>query len=372
MPKKIPNLSFVYYAISLIAHLLSFQFFLVSLLLFVLSVTIWAPSSWLAVLSGLATALFTLNIWQSYRASAVLERILPGKDREWKAHFIKGGLFPLNFGRKNVNRIQNLPYGPDEKKNLLDIYTPADRPQKGMPILIHVHGGAWVVGKRNEQAKGLIYHMAKKGWMVVDISYRLGPKNRFPAMITDVLKAIAWVKANAAQHGGDPSFVALTGGSAGGHLTALAALAADHTGFKPGFEDADCRVNAAIPLYGVYDFVDRTGALANGQAEFETFMAKYAMPAERKSQPDFWDSVSPMSHIRPDAPPMLIIHGKNDTLADFKGGQIFANAMRETSANTVIFAALPGTQHAFDVVISPPTPSHIRATERFLEMVRAM
>ena len=70
-------------------------------------------------------------------------------------------------------------------------------------------------------------------------------------------RALAWVKDNIADHGGDPDWVAITGGSAGGHLCSLAALTPNDPQFQPGFEDADTSVTAAVPFYGVYDWTNR-------------------------------------------------------------------------------------------------------------------
>ena len=72
-------------------------------------------------------------------------------------------------------------------------------------------------------------------------------------------RALAWVKEHIAEYGGDPDFVAITGGSAGGHLSSLAALTPNVAAFQPGFEDADTTVQAAVPFYGVYDFTNRDG-----------------------------------------------------------------------------------------------------------------
>ncbi|MCY0609649.1 hypothetical protein OVV29_29285, partial [Klebsiella pneumoniae] len=56
------------------------------------------------------------------------------------------------------------------------------------------------------------------------------------------------------EYGGDPDFIAITGGSAGGHLSSLAPLTPNDPRFQAGFEEADIRVQAAVPFYGVYDF----------------------------------------------------------------------------------------------------------------------
>ena len=92
--------------------------------------------------------------------------------------------------------------------------------------------------------------MAAKGWVCVAINYRLAPRDPWPAHIVDVKRAIAWVKDNIADYGGDPDYLAITGGSAGGHLAALAALTPGDPAFQPGFEDADTSVRAAVPFYG--------------------------------------------------------------------------------------------------------------------------
>ena len=90
-------------------------------------------------------------------------------------------------------------------------------------------------------------HLAAKGWVCVAINYRLAPRDPFPAQIVDVKKAIAWIRENIAAYGGDPDYIAITGGSAGGHLTALAALTPNDPEWQPGFEDVDTSVQAGDP-----------------------------------------------------------------------------------------------------------------------------
>jgi acetyl esterase/lipase len=212
--------------------------------------------------------------------------------------------------------------------------------------------------------------MTKQGWLVVDINYRLAPRHRMPAMIEDVLRAIAWVKGNVATYGGDPGFVALTGGSAGGHLVALAALASDHEAFKPGFEKADCKVQACVPAYGVYDFLNREDIMVNEWNEAKFFLTSLVMPEPFNGPAKIWDHASPISHLRADAPPMLLLHGKHDALADFESAKMFADKLARASANPVLFAELPAAQHAYDLTYSPPTNEHVRAIERFLVSIK--
>ena len=119
--------------------------------------------------------------------------------------------------------------------------------------MVYIHGGAWVIGDKREQGKPMMYELVARGWVCVAINYRLSPKATWPDHIVDAKRAVAWVKEHIAEYGGDPAFVAVSGGSAGGHLCALLALSAGDPAFQPGFEEADTSVQACVPFYGVMD-----------------------------------------------------------------------------------------------------------------------
>jgi len=371
LPKKVTNMSFVYYGFSLPGHLLALQFLLISAAIFIAAITGEQTSTGLATISGFAGLLFILNLWRSYQGGKVLDGIYPGEKYPSFGKFMIGALLPFKTARANVKRIDDIAYGEAGVKNRLDIYVPTTPPDHPLPVLVHIHGGAWTIGHKRQQARPLIQYMVSRGWMAVDINYRLGPKNRFPVIFEDVLRAIAFVKTNIADYGGDPEFVALTGGSAGGHLSSLAALMPNNKAFKNGFADVDCTVDACVPVYGVYDFLDRTGAMAKAQPEREQFLTRVMMPGPPDTHREFWDTASPIANVHEDAPPMLVLHGRHDALAPFKGAEIFVEALRSVSRNEVVFAQLPSGQHAYDAAASPPTPAHVRAVERFLNSVRA-
>ena len=119
--------------------------------------------------------------------------------------------------------------------------------------MVYIHGGAWMIGEKREQGKPMMYELVARGWVCVAINYRLSPKATWPDHIVDAKRAVAWVKEHIDEYGGDPSFVAVSGGSAGGHLCALLALSAGDPTFQPGFEEADTTVQACVPFYGVMD-----------------------------------------------------------------------------------------------------------------------
>lgn len=371
LPKKVPNMSFVYFGMSAMAHFLAGIYMVISLAIFVAAVHGADTSRGLAAISGLTILLLCITLWRSYKGTKVLDAILSDGSKTSFGAFISGALLPFKTSRPGVKRIADIAYGDAGVKNTLDIYVPEITPETPMPVIIHIHGGAWVVGRKKQQAQPLIQHLVSKGWVAVDINYRLGPKNRFDVLYSDVMRAIAWVKTHISEYGGDPEFVVSTGGSAGGHLTALSALMPNNKDFKAGFENVDCSVKAAVPVYGVYDFLDRTGEMSLGQIELEAFLTKNTMPGPVATHREFWDRVTPMGNIHANAPPMFVLHGRHDALAVFKGAEIFVNALRKVSKNDVYFAALPSGQHAYDCANSPPTRAHVRAVERFLNKVRA-
>ncbi|MET0178902.1 MAG: hypothetical protein ABW194_00270, partial [Novosphingobium sp.] len=160
---------------------------------------------------------------------------------------------------------------------------------------------------------------------------------------------------------------AITGGSAGGHLTALAALAHDDPTFKPGFEDADCRVALALPMYGRYDFLDRQNSLKRNRAYIiEGFMANRVMPGLPDTCMDLWHAMSPLDRIRPDAPPMLITHGSGDGMLPVEDARDFAAALSAVSTAPVTYVELPSIQHAYDMASSALVWAHVRALEAYL------
>jgi acetyl esterase/lipase len=274
-------------------------------------------------------------------------------------------LLPVVARTDGVERIRNLPYGPHGRRNMLDVLRRKDRPT-GCPVLVNVHGGAWIIGDKEQQARPLMHHLASDGWVCVSINYRLSPRGTFPDHIVDVKRALAWVKEHIAEYGGDPDFVVLSGGSAGGHLAALAALTAGDPTFQPGFEGADTRVRACVPFYGVYDFTNRSG---KGRREFRPYVEQLVFKRRFDEAPELFDRASPMSHVSADAPPFLVVHGTNDTLVPVEEARWFVDLLRAASKTPVAYVELPLAQHAFEVFTSARTAFVIRGVARFLGVV---
>ncbi|MGZ4242006.1 MAG: alpha/beta hydrolase fold domain-containing protein [Actinomycetota bacterium] len=276
-------------------------------------------------------------------------------------------ILPFRMRHPDVERVRNLAYGEVKRRNLLDVYRNRHHPT-GCPILVYVHGGGWsTVSNKDHQGRPLMLHLAARGWVCFAPNYRLSPRATFPDHIVDVKKAIAWVRANAEHFGGDPNFIAVAGGSAGGHLSALAALTPNDAEYQPGFEDADTSIEACVPFYGVFDFTNSIDIpAARGRTMFlEKMILKRSIAEHRKE----FEKASPLFRVREDAPPFFVIHGEHDSLVPVDEAHHFQEKLRAVSRSPVVYADLPGAQHAFDVFPSIRSAHVIRAVERFLDYV---
>jgi len=271
-----------------------------------------------------------------------------------------------------VHTRRGVVFGRAAGRNLkMDIMSPSAEPAPGVkrPVLVQVHGGGWIIGFKEQQGRLIMKRMAAAGWVCCNVDYRLSPAATFPDHLVDVKRAIAWIREHADELGVDPDFVAVTGGSAGGHLTALAALTSSNPELQPGFEDADTSVQVAVPFYGVYDFTNRTGAWPDDTAA--TFLAPMVMKCDPDEDPDLWSLASPIDQVHEDAPPFLVIHGDLDLLAPVEDAREFVSVLEEVAAAPVHYLELHGAQHAFETFASIRANAVVEAAARYLAAVRS-
>ncbi len=220
---------------------------------------------------------------------------------------------PFRMSSPEVRVDRNIAYAPGGRRFLLDVYRPAG-PVTGAPVLLQVHGGAWVIGNKEEQGRPLMRYLARRGWVCVAINYPLSPSHRWPAHIVAAKRSLAWIRSHIEDYGGDPEFVAVTGGSAGGHLASLLALTPNDPVFQPDFPDVDTSVQACVPHYGVYDFAATSGSRAS-QYRLENLLARRIFAADRDPVRflDDYIAASPLDRVTEDAPPFFVVHGASDS-----------------------------------------------------------
>ena len=271
--------------------------------------------------------------------------------------------------RRFVDKTSTISYGPHGRANVADVWRRRDLPRDGKaPVLLEVPGGAWALGWRRPQAYPLMSHLADRGWICVAMNYRVSPAHSWPDHIVDVKRALAWIKENIADYGGDPDFVAITGGSAGGHLAALAALTPGDPEYQPGFPDADTSVAAAVPVYGRYDWFTTRG---NGRREFVAYLERLVVKRQFSRFREIYTAASPIRRLRADAPPFFILHGEHDSVIPVDEAREFVEEFRKVAKGPVLYAELPGAQHGFDIMSSPRAHQSAEAVGQFLSWVYA-
>ncbi len=277
----------------------------------------------------------------------------------------------IPFSSRAVQATRNIDYwGDGGRRHRLDVYRSRLAPPDQAPVMVYVHGGAWVIGEKREQGKPMMFELVARGWVCVAINYRLSPKATWPDHIVDTKRAVAWVKEHIAEYGGDPTFVAVSGGSAGGHLCALLALSAGDPAYQPGFEDIDTSVQACVPFYGVMDLTGSPEANLFGRGTLE-LLEKRVMKVEEAEHPEVFRDASPTFRVRADAPPFFVLHGANDTLVPVETARTFVRRLRAVSRAPVAYAELPLAQHAFDVLASLRCQATTSAVGDFLDGARA-
>ena len=277
----------------------------------------------------------------------------------------------LPFRFRRIRRIRNIDYvGDGLYRHKLDVLVRRDDPPTTGPVLVYIHGGAWVIGDKREQGIPMMHELAERGWVCVAVNYRLSPKATWPDHIVDCKRALAWVRDHVADYGGDPSFLAVSGGSAGGHLCALVALTPNEPEWQPGFEEADTSVDACVPFYGVHDVTgdpESSGLHGPGLVDL---LQRRVMKRTVFEDAVVFEQASPERRIAESAPPMFVIQGANDTLVPPQVARRFVHRLRAVSHRPVAYLELPCTQHAFDILASIRTRHTTLGVVRFLEWAR--
>ncbi|HZP43782.1 MAG TPA: alpha/beta hydrolase [Candidatus Binatia bacterium] len=210
------------------------------------------------------------------------------------------------------------------------------------PVVVVVHGGAWVAGDPS-QAAGNALHFARRGISTVSISYRLAPAHRFPAPLDDVRRGLRWVRAHADDLGVDAGRIALLGLSAGAHLALLAHLARGVPALAPDLPD-DLRdvpedVRAVILHYGPYDLARRR-PFPDGYDPIRELLGP------RVEDPAWIRLASPVHHAAHASAPVLLVHGTADAVVSHRESERMHAALRDAGKPAELLL-LDGAPHAF-------------------------
>ena len=203
-------------------------------------------------------------------------------------------------------------YG-DHRRQRLDIFRPVRRGSAPLPVVVFFYGGGWVKGERAEF--GFVGRaLARAGFVAVLPDYRLAPEGRFPTFVEDGAAALAWVTQHIEELGGDPERVAIAGHSAGGHLAALLAL-------DPRYLEA----------HGLPRDTIKAAGLISAPTNFLPLTDPRALAA--LGHHEAAHEHQPITHVRGDAPPMLLQHGTADIVVRARNSQQLGRKLFDRGAD---------------------------------------
>ena len=242
---------------------------------------------------------------------------------------------------RGITISNDIHYGTDPRQ-VLDIYQPAPddaaTPQThlvgGLPVVVFIHGGSWQTG--DKQGYGFVGRsLAQAGYITVVIEYRLAPKNIYPDFINDSVSAISWVYQHIAEYGGNPNELFVMGHSAGA-FNAVAAV--DDERYWRNSHVPTSAIKAVIGLAGPYSY------------DFRQFDSKVAFPTNLLP-----DDVMPDSHVRPDAPPHLLLVAEKDDLVGIKNLMKMKRGLERANV-PVETGVVPKVNHS-TMIVAMATPT---------------
>lgn len=212
--------------------------------------------------------------------------------------------------------------------------------EKNRPAVLFIHGGGWIEGDRS-QLRGYGILLARLGFVCMCNSYRLSNESIWPAQIQDVNCAIRYLRANATDLGLDPDRIGVSGNSAGGHLSLMAAATNYDQIFEGegGNNEVSSEIKAVCAIYPPTTIrqLEMVNPLENA----------FLMLMGKEAKKEDYDKASPLNYVTEDYPPCMLIHGSTDSVVRLKDSTKFYEKLIEFNrpASLHIFSE---EEHAFD------------------------
>ena len=254
------------------------------------------------------------------------------------------GSAPLPAG---VKAQRNLPYVENgHRRQILDLFTPEQPSDKPLPLMIWIHGGAWMGGS---QANPPVLYLVNKGFAVASIQHRFSQDAIWPAQSYDCKAAVRFLRANAAKYNFDPDHFGVGGDSSGGHLAAFVGTSGDVKEMEgdlgnPGFSS---RVQAVVDWFGPTDLTllgQQSGPRSMLQHDAADSPESRLLGGPVQEKRDLARTANPLTYIDKHAPPFLILHGDNDRLVPLGQSIILAKALIDAGVE-VTMKTIPGAGH---------------------------
>lgn len=233
---------------------------------------------------------------------------------------------------------RDVPYVKDaHERQKLDIaFFKKGKPR---PLLIWIHGGAFMTGDKSEN-HAIWPELMSSGYAVATINYRLSGDARWPAQITDCKAAIRFLRAHAKDYNIAPGRIAVWGSSAGGHLAALVGTSGSAKKLDVGEHlDHSSAVSCSVDMFGPIDFekMPQFKSPTSPEAKMWGRATSEALDLAREA--------CPITYLSKNTPPLLILHGDADSVVNISQSQLFDAAIKKAGA-TGDFITLPGVGHS--------------------------
>jgi len=224
-------------------------------------------------------------------------------------------------------------FGHTRRDLKMDIIYPED-PEKTYPCIVWICGGAWLSLDKSAHL-AYLSGLAREGFAVASLEYRTSNEAKYPAQLQDVKAGIRYLRAHAKRYRIDPDKIGVMGESAGGHLTAMAALVNDPALDVGAYLEYPSRVQAACPWYPPADvtkFPYRSEVECAASPESMLLGVNVATSAAEAL------AACPVSHVTKDAPPFLIIHGDADCTVPFSQGVALYEELEKAGCDATLLA----------------------------------
>lgn len=239
----------------------------------------------------------------------------------------------------DIEVLRDLDYLPGDRSEKADIYLPARRPPNvKSPAVLIIHGGGWTTGdKAEEREVNIATNLARAGYVAMSINYVLSTDGKvtWPQNVFECETAVRWLRKNAGRLQIDADHIGVIGGSAGGHLAAMLAVAGrnDRIKLPSPYPEYSRQVQCAVDLYGPIDLLSYKDLPMFGKT--------------RAQAPDTYRDASPNSWVSKNTPPILILHGTADKSVSIEQSKLFARALDRAGApfELVVVEGAPHTFH---------------------------
>ena len=243
----------------------------------------------------------------------------------------------------------DIPYAgtdnPRQRLNLLLPKTPKD--DKPLPVIVYIHGGAWLGGDRSGGHGRLAGYVADGEYAAVSVGYRLTSEKIWPAQIHDCKAAIRWIRANARKYNLDPDRIGVVGESAGGHLVAMLGASGgvkDLEGDLGPHKGVSSRVQCVVDLFGPAEILAMQGAGSKMDHDGPNSPEGKLVGGRVKEKKEVAIAASPVTYVAPDNPPFLIIHGNKDPLVPYNQSERLYAALKKVKVECY-FVTVDGGGH---------------------------